>query len=270
MKYEVKELTVGGILDQAISIVKNRFSLLFGIAFVLYVPCSILLGLWATSIMPELPEGILTLEQAAAFEAKVLETLPVTISISLLVSLIVVPLTNAAVIHAIAKEYLQKPTSLGEAFSKSLSLILPLIGTGILVGLAVMGGMFLLIIPGIIFAFWFMLYMHVVVIEGVSGVAAMKRSKALMKGNVSKAFLLLLLVGVISWCVQLAGGMVGGYPGVVVQNLLAGVVMVFSSAAMVVFYFSCRCKNEAFDLTLLAASIGEADADGGEPSVVQS
>ena len=41
-----------------------------------------------------------------------------------------------------------------------------------------MGGMILCIVPGILAAFWFALATQVVVIEGVAGFAAMKRSKS--------------------------------------------------------------------------------------------
>ena len=34
------------------------------------------------------------------------------------------------------------------------------------------------------------------------------------------------------------------------------VLVIFASAAFVVFYFSCRCKHEQFDLALLAESVG--------------
>ena len=40
------------------------------------------------------------------------------------------------------------------------------------------------------------------------------------------------------------------------MSIVAGVLMIFASAAFVVFYFSCRCKHEQFDLALLAQSVG--------------
>ena len=54
--------------------------------------------------------------------------------------------------------------------------------------------------------------------------------------------------------------------------VVAGVLTIFASAAFVVFYFSCRCKHEQFDLALLAQSVGaETPADlagGATPRVV--
>ena len=50
-------------------------------------------------------------------------------------------------------------------------------------------GFVLLIVPGIIFSLWFYVLVPVVVLEGVTGTAALGRSRELMRGNLGKAFL---------------------------------------------------------------------------------
>ncbi|MCX6718137.1 MAG: hypothetical protein NTY81_00835 [Candidatus Staskawiczbacteria bacterium] len=52
----------------------------------------------------------------------------------------------------------------------------------LLVGLATLGGLILLIIPGIIFAIWFCFSMFVYIDEGAKGTSALKRSKQLVQG----------------------------------------------------------------------------------------
>ena len=64
--------------------------------------------------------------------------------------------------------------------------------------LAFYGGFFCCIIPGIIFALWFMLCQYVVVIERIAGPSALGRSKDLMKGEMGKAFVLGLIIFVIN------------------------------------------------------------------------
>ena len=80
-----------------------------------------------------------------------------------------------------------------------------------------------------------------------------------MKGNIGTVFALSIVLGVIQWAI------IGGaylipqaHVATVVQALLGSVAFVFSTVAIVVFYFSCRCKAENFDLTLLAENIGLA------------
>jgi len=46
------------------------------------------------------------------------------------------------------------------------------------------------------------------------------------------------------------------YTQAIVGVVLNMVLVIFSSAAGVVFYFSARCKNEQFDLQLLASNVG--------------
>lgn len=55
--------------------------------------------------------------------------------------------------------------------------------TGLLAGLAVLGGVLLLVIPGIIFAVWFTFTTQIVVFENLSGTEALSRSKQLVKGR---------------------------------------------------------------------------------------
>ncbi len=67
----------------------------------------------------------------------------------------------------------------------------------ILVGVAVIGGFFLLILPGLWLAIMFNMYTPVIAIEGKSPVAALKRSFELVKGNFWETVGFLLIVGLI-------------------------------------------------------------------------
>lgn len=53
----------------------------------------------------------------------------------------------------------------------------------LLVGLTVLAGFILLVIPGIIFSVWFMFSTYVLVVEGTGGTAAMRRSKFYARGK---------------------------------------------------------------------------------------
>jgi hypothetical protein len=186
---------------------------------------------------------------------------------ALLGAYLIIPITNAAIVYAISNAYLEKPISVGESFKRALQRILALIGTWLLVWLAIMGGMILCIVPGILAAFWFGLATQVVVIEGVAGFAAMKRSKQLMAGNIGTFFVLGILVGLINAGITFATTLIPQpHVRVVLSSIVMGVVTIFASAAFVVFYFSCRCKHEQFDLALLAQSVGAVtpgDVTGG-------
>ncbi len=102
--------------------------------------------------------------------------------------------------------------SFRDAFEQGRPYILPLIGIGILTGLAIIGGLILFIIPGLIFAAWFSLGFFVLLDENKGVVDSMKRSKELVKGHVWEMWGVLALpslvgifnvIPVLGWIVSL-------------------------------------------------------------------
>jgi len=268
MRYEIRELDLGGILDQAIAVMKDHFGLLLGVTLVLQIPFGLVQGLLTLALQPELAADP-TLQDVQAYQAAALANLWILLPIGLVGALFVIPLTNAAIVHAIAGAYLERRVTVGESFRRAFAIFLPLVWTWILVYVAVMVGFALLIIPGIIFLFWFALATQVVVIEGVSGFAALKRSRELMRGNIGTLFVLGLLIFVINAGIMIGASFIPQQHVQLIGNVLAqAVTAIFGAAAIVVFYFSCRSKHEHFDLTLLAESVGaeSPETSGREPS----
>jgi len=71
---------------------------------------------------------------------------------------------------------------------------------------------------------------------------------------------LALLIGVVNFGLNFGIGFAfaivrNAYLQGTAQILIATIIFIFSSATFVVFYFSARCKNENFDLDILAASV---------------
>ena len=116
----------------------------------------------------------------------------------------------------------------------------------------------------------------------------MKRSKALVSGNLGKVFLVLLVVLLITWIANWLFGRIGGLIGgqVAESNLSAALlinqvfslvgqvlVMPISAGAMILLYYDLRIRKEGFDLEMLARSLGSeeaaSDAGSGAPTPVQ-
>ena len=139
MRYQVQELGVGGILDHAISLVKNNFGLLLGITCVLFVPLQLIVGFMIISNMPELPANatwfVMFMARVEAAQDPLIQIL------NFAAILLALPITNAAMVYAVANEYIEKPVSVGRSFARAFQIILPLIGTWILMFLAVFVGM---------------------------------------------------------------------------------------------------------------------------------
>ena len=268
MKYEIRELSIGGILDQAINLKKNHFGAFVGVVAVTLLPFGLIQAGVNIAIMPDVPL-IPTPEEAAAIQKAQIENLPILAGIGIL-AMLIVPLVNAALVNIVANSYLGKSATVGSAIGSAFGLIIPLYLTWLLLAIAVTVGFILCFIPGIIAMFWFSLATQVVVIERINGVGALKRSRELMRGNIGNVFVLSLVIGIISIGPQVAAQLIPQIHAKAVASVVINCIMtVFSSAAMVVFYFSCRCKNEQFDLQLLAQNVGlatdelvsEGDAD---------
>jgi hypothetical protein len=251
VKYDVRELRMGEIISRATEILQENFGVLFGIAAIVALPFNLLVGFIAIALVqfdPDMaPEEVVGVFQEsgpmlAFFFA----------GVAILNVILVAPLTQAAITHAVARLYLDREVSIGSAYSHAFSRFLPLFGSWLLAGIAIFGGLLLLVVPGIIFALWFAFVTQVVVLENVSGSAALGRSRELTKGSLGTVFLMGLIVALIGGFVQNMAGLI---PQIHAQQIVGAivqtVVMLFSGAVYVVFYFSQRCKQEEFDLDLL-------------------
>jgi hypothetical protein len=260
MAYKIQYLGLGKILDQAIAITRDHFGLLFTIMLLVLIPFNLITGFMTVSLMPELPPEP-TMDDYMAYQEEQMRYVPLFSVFGIVNGLIVLPLTNAAVIWAVAQLYLGLPVTAVEALRHGVRRLGALIGTSILMYLAIFGGLILLIIPGVLFALWFGLSQHVVVIEGISGTRALGRSKKLVRNHLGTflvmGFIMFVIFGLLG-----AGSALIPQPHVqlLVSTLINAVGTMVATAAGVVFYFSCRCAEENFDLHYLAEAIGSESA----------
>ncbi|WP_437223407.1 hypothetical protein SH661x_003205 [Planctomicrobium sp. SH661] len=262
MSYKIQHLKLGGILDQSIAVVRDNLGLLFGIMLYTWIPYQVLTSGFQLAVMPEVGSD-LTDEEMARLTADQLKYLPVTGLLSMIGAVVVVPLANAAVTYAVAERYLGRTVSAGQAIRVGLGKIGPLIWTSILMGLAILGGLILLIIPGILFAIWFGLSQNVVVLENLSGSKALSRSKQLVRPYMGTFLMVGIIVAIASWLLGTGAALIPQiHLQTVVIILIQAVTTMFSTAAMVVFYFSCRCALENFDIEHLAVLVASQNPAG--------
>lgn len=157
-------------------------------------------------------------------------TSKLTLLLAFAAYLVVIMWIQISVLYAVDSPE-DKPV-LSELLSKGLKLLAPMIWVGILTGLAVAGGLVLFIIPGIIFALWFVFSGQTVVFENQRGVNALKASKQLVKDRLGAVFgrliLAALLLGIIS---SIVGGITGALGlALALSNSLLGVILTASVA----------------------------------------
>jgi hypothetical protein len=180
---------------------------------------------------------------------------------------IFLPLCVAALTENISSAYLGQNLSAADSYKRAMPRLGALIITQILAFIIIFVGYCLLIVPGIIFSLWFYALSPVIILEGLSGTAALGRSRELMKGNLGKAFglafLVAILSGIIAW---VFGFVIGIIPGVrempmlllFLQNLANTLLLPIQTAPIVLLYYDLRIRKEAFDLQMLASAVQES------------
>ena len=255
MAYEIRPMSVGEILDTGFRLLRNHFGLLVSIAAVAYVPMGLL-------------QVLITQLAGGGKEQMTAMAVPLLILVALLAIAyaVALPWVATALTMAIGDLYVGRPTSAGQALRQSWSILLPVVGTSLLATVFIALGMLLLIVPGIWLIFTYWVSSQVMVLERIFGMAALRRSGELMRGNKWRALAVgltgLLLVSVVS------GGATWALNAWPIANAIASTVVgmvtyAFMYAVIVVFYFDVRCRREAFDLEHLAQLVEQR---GGMPA----
>jgi hypothetical protein len=160
----------------------------------------------------------------------------------------------AATISFATFQYLRgQAVSIGECLSRGLSLILPVIGVAILVGLITGIGYVLFVVPGVIAAVMLWVAIPVAVVERPGVVASLKRSADLTKGHRWTILGILIVIGIVlivismilSFVLLAAAGFTVYSIGLwVLQALFSA----FSATAAAVGYYFLRATKEGVDI----------------------
>ncbi len=255
----LRPMGVGDILDATFRLYRANFVTFALIGLVAYVP-------YALVVAPSEARG----NQAAEFQPGIgarsaSPSGPARALGSAVFALVVLPLCAAAVIVKVSAAYLDQPLSAWEAYQRALPRLVPLLFTNLFVTMFIAAGFLLLIVPGIIFSLWCLVAQPVVIVENVWGVAAIRRSRELMRDNLSKGFKVALAVFFLTAILAFALGLLVElvpWPhvlvGLVLGNALQALLLPIQTAPTLLLYYDLRIRKEAFDLEQLASSIAEA------------
>jgi hypothetical protein len=266
MRYELKPLGVGGILDQTVRIVKDRFSLFLAIVFCVRIPATAVLQYLSATNLLEMPRTPTDAQMNEFFVHMGRFYLYVLLPAALIDLLVVSPLTNGALIFATSRIYLGEAPTFWDAVRAALGRYFAFVWTSILFAVLLLCGFACCFLPGILVLLRYSLCTTATVLERVSGTRALSRGSDLMKGAGNSNYLKLLLLYLVMVMIQ-AGINGGAYfiPQLHVQVLaiaiLGSITYTFAVVALVIFYYSCRCSNEGFDLLHLARIVAETPAE---------
>lgn len=161
-------ISIKTILTKSIHLYRDNAKLFLSYMGVLFVPLaiSIILG------------GLFSLGEPTSL---ILALLSLIIMIVVYLCSLLITL---AITRVIAHRYNGIPAApIKEELKKSLPLLWPSILASLLGGLIILGGMFLLIIPGIIFSIWYAFVVYAVAIDNQRPIEALRASKSLVVGR---------------------------------------------------------------------------------------
>jgi hypothetical protein len=269
--YELRPLTLGEVLDRAFSIYRAHFRTLVGIAA-------------AALVVPYAIYGVAMIELARQ-GGPALANLGgvVVVGIGFVILMAAYLVVQVAVMHSVSELYLGHPVTIGEALGRTGSLLLPLLGLGILSFLGVFFGFLLLIVPGIILALRWGVAVPALVVERRGGVEALSRSQTLTKGMAGRVFVVYLLQIVVSAALSMLLSLpvivytiATGATQTLTTQALSQVAQVISnvlmfplaSAIVCVLYYDLRVRKEGFDLQQMMEQLGRPAGPGVTPPPV--
>ncbi len=275
---QLRPLSFGEVLDVSIKLCVRHWRVLVPIAVALSLPLAL-----ASSFVQLSTQDAQDAINAAnrVGEPPSGDDLAVTfggLAFVAVIALVLTLLLTGALFRGIGDAYLGEKPEIGRSVSFGLArapsilwvLLLTIAGTVLLA--------LLLILPGIWFGIAATVAVPVLLTERVKGVAAVRRSLALVKGRWWTVFGLVivsnLLAGVIA---AVLGGIAAAVASAdsdaatflvstITDTIAYGITAPFTAAVTAVIYFDLRVRKEGFDLELLARALdGEAGLDAAGP-----
>jgi hypothetical protein len=223
------EFRIGRVLSRTLSLLSRNFPIYFVVAAIAALP-----GVFVETTVSA---------GKAAFSAHFLVVLAM-IALS--------PLSHAIMLHTAFQDMSGRRISLSESVGAALGRWLPLIGLSICVGFAVMCGVILLVVPGIILMIMWYVANPACIVERLGVFASMARSSELTKGHRWPIFGMWVLIAITSGVISAAlKGVLGltGSSGLVISGTLAWTALATAFAAVfaIATYHDLRVAKEGVD-----------------------
>jgi uncharacterized membrane protein len=172
---------------------------------------------------------------------------------------IAIPLTTGALTIVVADRSTGGTAGPGKAYGRLLRRLGALLSAAIPAFFLVLFGLCLLVIPGLILGFLFVFVTPVALLENVGGIAALKRSAALVKANVGQVAIVCLVFAAIRIVTQLTASIFvprsALFLGSFVQDALLMLILPIPILGTVLLYLDIRRQTEGLDDRAIRAAL---------------
>ena len=269
----LRPLRVGEILDVAIKLYRNNFGTLVRIVLFVTVPAQILIALVQASTPSEFDsdsfgsfESTTTVEPE--LDGKAFAAFAIGMTLAYLIGLVMGEIASAGCFRAIGGAYLGEEQTWQGSLRYARKRLRSLLWLTVAKNVVMVLGFLLCIVPGIYLYGAFAVTTPALMLEGVRGRKAMRRSRLLVKDRWWPVAGVLLIGTLLT---SVVGGAIGALAAgafftnneiaVDVARTIGGILGAtlttpVLAAVITVLYIDLRVRKEGFDLELLADTVG--------------
>jgi hypothetical protein len=244
---------IGEILSTAFQLYRRHWQTLLAIAAVVVVPLTLLQYLF----------GYLVRTQGETTRNGVVETATWAVGIAgllaALAGILMYLVLTGAITRAVAAEVAGEDPSLEQSYRFGFHRLGSVLLVSVLVGLAIIGGLILFIIPGIYIGVRLCVSIEALVVEGRRGTEAMGRSWGLVGGHWWHAFFTLLvaalLTGVVNAVITAPFSATNWFVQAVAAAVATVVTLPYGVLVGVLLYLDLRARKERLTMETLRADL---------------
>jgi hypothetical protein len=248
-----RPMGIGEILSTAFQLYRRHWRTLLAIAAVVVVPLTLLQYLF----------GDLVRTQGETTRNGVVETARWSVGIAgllaALAGILMYLVLTGAITRAVAAEVAGEDPSVEQSYRFGFHRLGSVLLVSVLVGLATVGGLILLVIPGIYIGVRLCVSIEALVVEGRRGTQAMGRSWELVGGHWWHAFGTLLvaalLTGIVNAVITAPFGATNWFAQAVAAAVATVITLPYGVLVGVLLYLDLRARKERLSLETLRADL---------------
>jgi len=251
-RHNFEPQTTGELLDSASRLYLRNFSLLFGMSVIFHIP-------WMAIGIARAARNMTATR--VTIQGAMLELLA-----TLILFFVIAPLTGGTTAQIVSDIYLGNTVKLSGALRAAWSRYGTLLKSHFIPVIAILAGLVMLVVPGILWLLSYMFISQIIMVEGMSGSRSIRvRSRNLVRGYRGKAFVIVVVMLLIEFLAQAGIRSVARF--FIGTAAIAGMAPILNESVAIVaapmfalsitlLYFDLRIRKEGFDLEMLSRAVG--------------